>query len=399
MEYNRTINKKITTMKIRQLLIIIVTVLIFIAFGITSSISYDMGVTHGVTNAETIRESKITDSLIHETTIKTVNAIKIINSDIHSEIKSSGRVVSLNNITITSEVGGKINGNFSIKKGTNFKKGDVLFKIKNTEIKLLVEAKKSNFMNLISNNLADIKLDYPQDYIKWENFFNSISFNTPISKLPETTTSKEKNFIISRGIMAEYLSLKSDEEKLKKYTIKATFDGVISKSYTDVGANINIGSPIIDVIRKGEMEIELTVNTSEINFIEIGNTVHFTDNNNNFDGTITRKGSFVNQNTQSISVFAEINSRNQLLYNGMYLESIIKTKKNKDVCKISRRSIFSDNKIFTINSNNELEIKSINIISNKGNNVIVDNISNNTIVVSEPLINIKEGTIVNPVIK
>ena len=386
-------------MKIRKLLIIIVAVLILIAFSMVSSISYDMGVNHGVTNAETIRESKITDSLIHESTIKTVNAIKIINSDIHSEIKSSGRVVSLNNITITSEVGGKINGNFSIKKGTNFKKGDVLFKIKNTEIKLLVDAKKSNFMNLISNNLADIKLDYPQDYIKWDNFFNSISFNTPISKLPETTTSKEKNFIISRGIMAEYLSLKSDEEKLKKYTIKATFDGVISKSYTDLGANINMGSPIIDVIRKGEMEIELTVNTSEINFIEIGNTVHFTDNNNNFDGTITRKGSFVNQNTQSISVFAEINSRNQLLYNGMYLESIIKTKKNKDVCKISRRSIFSDNKIFTINSNNELEIKSINIISNKGNNVIVDNISNNTIVVSEPLINIKEGTIVNPVIK
>ena len=386
-------------MKIRKLLIIIVTVLILIAFSMVSSISYDMGVTHGVTNAETIRKSKNTDSLINETTIKTVNAIKIINSDIHSEIKSSGRVVSLNNITITSEVGGKINGNFSIKKGTNFKKGDVLFKIKNTEIKLLVEAKKSNFMNLISNNLADIKLDYPQDYIKWDNFFNSISLNTPISKLPETSTSKEKNFIISRGIMAEYLSLKSDEEKLKKYTIKATFDGVISKSYTDLGSNINMGSPIIDVIRKGKMEIELTVNTSEINFIEIGNTVHFTDNNNNFDGTITRKGSFVNQNTQSISVFAEINSRNQLLYNGMYLESIIKTKKNKDVCKISRRSIFSDNKIFTVNSNNELEVKSINIISNKGNNVIVDNISNNTIVVSEPLINIKEGTIVNPVIK
>ena len=103
-------------MKIRKLLIIIVAVLILIAFSMVSRISYDMGVNHGVTNAETIRESKITDSLIHESTIKTVNAIKIINSDIHSEIKSSGRVVSLNNITITSEVGGKINGNFSIKK-------------------------------------------------------------------------------------------------------------------------------------------------------------------------------------------------------------------------------------------------------------------------------------------
>ena len=386
-------------MKIRQLLIIIVTLLILITFGMISNISYNMGMSYGVTNAETIRESKITDSLIHETTIKTVNVIKITNSDIYSEIKSSGRVASLNNITITSEVSGKIEGNFSIKKGITFKKGDVLFKIKNTDIKLLVDAKKSKFMNLISTNLADIKLDYAEDYIKWNNFFNSISFNTPISKLPETTTSKEKNFIISRGIMSEYLSLKSDEEKLKKYTIKATFDGVISKSYTDIGANINIGSPIIDIIRKGNMEVELNVNTSEINFIEIGNKVDFVEGKNTYEGTIKRKGSFVNEKTQSISVFAEINSTNQLLYNGMYLESIIKTKINKNVCEIPRRSIFLDNKIFIVNMNNKLETKEINIISNNGNNVIVNNISNNTIVVNEPLINIKEGTIVNPVIK
>ena len=41
----------------------------------------------------------------------------------------------------------------------------------------------------------------------------------------------------------------------------------------------------------------------------------------------------------------------------------------------------------------------VNIISNQGNNVIVDNIINNTMVVSESLINTKAGTIVKPIIK
>ena len=42
---------------------------------------------------------------------------------------------------------------------------------------------------------------------------------------------------------------------------------------------------------------------------------------------------------------------------------------------------------------------SVNIISNEGDNVIVDNINNNTMVVSEPLIDTKEGVIVNPIVK
>ena len=46
---------------------------------------------------------------------------KVNNSDLQSEISSSGRVVSLNNINISSEVSGKLEGDFSIKKGTKFK--------------------------------------------------------------------------------------------------------------------------------------------------------------------------------------------------------------------------------------------------------------------------------------
>lgn len=386
-------------MNIRKTLIIVVSIIILLLFGLVSSISYNAGMSYGEQNAESIRKSRITDSISHEKILKIVSVQIANNSNQNSEIKSSGRVVSLNNITISSETSGKLEGNFSIKKGVKFRKGSVLFKVKNTDMYLLLKAKKSKFMNLLSSNLAEIKLDFTDEYKKWDDFFNSLSLEKTIGNLPETNSSKEKNFIISRGIMSEYLSVKSDEEKLRKYTIRAPFDGVISKSYTDIGANVNMGSPVIDVIRDGKKEVELTINTSENEFIKIGSEVSLTDGTNTFVGKITRKGNFVNEKTQNISVFTEISSDTEMIYSGMYLEGTISSNITNNVCKIPRRSIFSENNIYVVNSESKLEIMSVEIISYQGSNVLVRGINNNTMVVNEPLIDVTEGIIVKPISK
>ena len=384
-------------MNIRKTLIIIVSIIILLFFGLVSSISYNAGMSYGVDNAETIRASKAKAEQTHEQLVKSVLVKKITNSQIKNEINSSGRVVSLNNITISSEVQGRLIGVNTFKKGTEIKRGDVVFSVKNTDLKHLIDAKKSRFMSLVSSNLADIKLDYNTEYSKWEIFFNAINIENNLPDFPEMISAKEKNYIISRSILAEYLSIKSDEEKLSKYTVYAPFDGIITKSYSDVGGNVNPGTPVIDFIRKGKMEIELTVNTSEINFINIGDKVNFIENGNTYNGKVIRKGNFVNPSTQNISVFTSINVEKNSLYNGMYVSATIITKGIENVCKLPRRSIFKKNKVFIINKNNELKIKEVNIISYQGDDVIVENLSNNTLIVIEPLVNIKEGTIVKPI--
>jgi len=384
-------------MNIRKTLIIIVSIIILLFFGLVSSISYNAGMSYGVDNAEKIRASKAKSEETHEQHVKSVIVTKISNSQIKNEINSSGRVVSLNNITISSEVQGRLIGINTFKKGTEIKRGDVVFSVKKTDLKHLIDAKKSRFMSLVSSNLADIKLDYNTEYSKWENFFNAINIENNLPDFPEMSSAKEKNYIISRSILAEYLSIKSDEEKLSKYTVYAPFDGIITKSYSDVGGNVNPGTPVIDFIRKGKMEIELTVNTSEINFINIGDKVNFIENGNTYNGKVIRKGNFVNPSTQNISVFTSINVEKNSLYNGMYVSATIITKGIENVCKLPRRSIFKKNKVFIINKNNELKIKEVNIISYQGDDVIVENLSNNTLIVIEPLVNIKEGTIVKPI--
>ena len=386
-------------MNIRKTLIIIVSAIILLLFGLVASISYNSGMSYGVTNAETIRTKKAKTAATHQKEVKSVLVTKVNNIKIKNQISSTGRVVSLNNITISSEVQGRLVGSNTFKKGTEVKKGKVIFSVKDTDLKLLLEAKKSRFMSLISSTLADIKLDFNSEYIKWNKFFNATDLKSNLPEFPQMGTTKEKNYIISRSILAEYLSVKSDEEKLRKYTVLAPFDGIITKSYSDVGGNVNPGSPVVDFIRKGEMEIELAVNTSEIKFINIGDAVKFTDNGKTFSGKIIRKGRFVNTNTQNISVFTSITTNESSLYNGMYLSATITTKGTKNTFKLPRRAIFENNKVFIVDAEKKLKIKSINIIVYQGDEVIIDNLEDNTLIVTEPLVNATEGTIVKALIR
>jgi multidrug efflux pump subunit AcrA (membrane-fusion protein) len=386
-------------MNIRKILIIISGCILLVILVVVSSVSYNAGKNYGVSNAEIIRAANARSSETHEQQIKSVLVKEVNNSLVKHKISSSGRVVTSNNITISSEVQGKLIGNNKFKKGSEINKGEIIFRVENTDLFLLVNSKKSRFMSLISSNLADIKLDFKSEYDKWNAYFNSISLDNNLPLFPQTNSSKEKNYIISRSILAEYLSIKSDEEKLRKYTVLAPFDGIITKSYTDIGGNVNPGTPVVDFIRKGKMEIELTVNALEINFINIGDNVEFNENDQRFFGKIIRKGSFVNQNTQNISVFSTINADMSSIYNGMYLDAIINTKGTPNVFKLERRAVFDKNKVFVLDSKDKLRIKKVNIIATEANKVIVDNLPNNIKVVIEPLVNISKGTKVKAINK
>ena len=386
-------------MKIRKILITIVSAIILGLFAITASISYNIGMNYGVANAEMIRTNRAKTAEMHTKEVKSVLVTKVKNTKINNLINSSGRLISLNNITISSEVQGRLIGVNKFKKGTEINEGEVIFSVKNTDLNLLIKAKKSRFMSLISSTLPEIKVDFNNEYTKWYNFFNTIDLEQNLPDLPKMNSAKEKNYIITRSILAEYLSIKSDEERLSKYTVLAPFDGIITKSYSDIGGNVNPGSPVVDFIRKNDMEIELTVNTSEIKFIDIGDLVTFTDNDKTFNGKIVRKGMFVNSKTQNISVFSSIEYNEGSLYNGMYLNAIITTKGTENTFKLPRRSIFDDDKVFIVDSKQKLQVKTINIIAYQEDDVIIDNIVNNTLIVNEPLINVKEGTVVKAILK
>jgi len=384
-------------MKTRQVLIIISSIILLSLISFIGKISYESGVSYGEKNAEEIRLKRIKTDFKDSIIPKYVNTKTIFNDTIPFIINGSGRVISSSNINISSEVQGKLISNINLKKGTEFTKGQILFKVKDDDAQLLLIAKKSNFLNLVSNSLADIKIDFSAEFLKWDTFFNSIKVNSPLPVFPSFSSTKEKNFIISRSFLSEYYSIKSDEERLKKYLITAPFNGSIIEAFTDEGAVVNPGSPIVNIIRKGDLEIEIPINPDYISKVKKGYEVILTQDNNQYSGSITRIGDFVNANTQNLSVFAKLVSNNNNLLNGMYLEASIKCDGFENVVKIPRKAVFGNNMIFTVNEDSLLIPKKINVKSMQNNLVLASGIENATILVIEPVINAKDSMKVYPI--
>lgn len=386
-------------MKARQVLIILGIIILLILMYLVWMIGFGSGAKFGANNPDMFKGKKDSTKkeVLDTSIVKYVNIETYHNDTVPLTISGYGRVNSVSKVQISSEVQGKLIANIPLKKGTHFSKGQTLFSITNSDARIALKARKSNFLNLLTAILPDIQLDYNEEYNKWNDFFNSIKVDIPLPKFPGFKTVKEKNFIISKGILTEYYNILSDEEKLNKYVVSAPFTGSIIEASTDEGAIVNPGTPVLTVIRDGEMEIEVPVKKSAIEKVKVGQPVDLFENDQHFSGKVIRIGEYVNEKTQTIPVFVTLGDA-EGLYNGMYLEAQIKTKGFEAITEIPRIALFNDEMIYVV-KDNKLHEKHADVKFYKENTAIVTNIEDGEAVVVEPIINAEEGMEVTPIEK
>jgi len=384
-------------MKARKILVFVIILLITGLVFFVGSVSYQSGVSYGESHAEEIRKSQVKE--VDKVSSKKYASVKYVINELSPVfVKGSGRVNPGTIINVSSEVQGVLMSSMSLKKGTSFKKGDLLFKIKDTDFKLALAARKSAFLSLLSQILPDLATDYSDQYDKWYNFFNSISVDQPLKGFPSFATSREKNFIISKNILAEFLNIKSDEYKLSKFQQIAPFSGSIVEAYSDEGAIINPGSPIIQIIRNDQLEIEIPVPVKYMDDIKIGKSVSLTENDQYFEGNVIRKGEFINPKTQSVPVYVRPSGSHQLYY-GMYVQAKLEFDANDSVVKIPRKAVFSKNKIYTVHEDSTIHELDINIRSSDDNYYFITGLQDSLMIVTQPLINAKDSIKVIPINK
>ena len=97
--------------------------------------------------------------------VRSVLAHKVEYNTILSPIRTDGRVVSTQEIVLSSEVRGKIlEGDVSFKKGQQFRKNQLLIRIYDNDVLLNLKSRKSSFLQRIAGLMPDIKVDYPNSF-------------------------------------------------------------------------------------------------------------------------------------------------------------------------------------------------------------------------------------------
>lgn len=327
-----------------------------------------------------------------------VNTAVVAYTNHQTSTEALGQVIASQPIDMISEVAGRIEkGNVTLKKAVSFAQGSVLFEIDDTETILNLKSQRSNFLNAIALILPDMKLDFPNSYQKWQDYFNRIDINNALPTLPEAADQREKTFLASRNISGQFYSIKSAEERLNKYRVTAPYSGVIQDVYTDAGSVANPGTRVLRIRKANDLELELPVRKEDIQWVKVGTKVKIfsEDKRQTSTGTVNRIGTEIDPTTQSVNVYVSVNSNHIKLYEGMYLYAEIAGNTIPKAMEIDRKAIFDNNKIYVIKDSTLVE-KTVNIHKVKNSTVLFSGIDEGEKVAAEVFLGATNGMKIVP---
>jgi multidrug efflux pump subunit AcrA (membrane-fusion protein) len=304
--------------------------------------------------------------------------VNVVNRDQNVLLTSYGQISSYKSIDVNSEVSGKIvKGNVELKPGVKFRKGQILVYIDNKEVWYNLASRKGGYINMVAGIMPDIKFDFPDEYEKWDKYLKSIKLNDDVPQLPNWKSDKEKVLIASKGVLAEYFSIKSMEANTKKYQILAPFDGTILQAFMDAGTSVNMGSRILNIIQTGNFEVKVPMSLSDLERLKTEKEVEIRNSKgeNIGMGYLTRYTDVINQSTQSLDVYFKITPvEGQKLVNGMYINVYLKGNAIKDAFKLPRRAVVR-NSVYLV-KDSTLISKNVSVERFAGDSVFVTGLDN-----------------------
>ena len=106
--------------------------------------------------------------------VKIVETRSVALDDVPAEIVAFGRLASSQPVILYSEVEGTLKrGDLTFRPGQSFKRGSLLLKIDTRQITLDINTAKSDLLTALASVLPEIKLDFPDEFPVWQNYFNN----------------------------------------------------------------------------------------------------------------------------------------------------------------------------------------------------------------------------------
>lgn len=323
--------------------------------------------------------------------IKKVPIDTVKNKEVPIVITSSGNLTAKQKIEIYAEVQGVLKRSAKeFKAGTAYRKGEIILHINSDEFYANLQSQKSNFYNTITAILPDIRLDYPDEFQKWQRYLNSFDLNKTTPKLPTFSSDKEKYFISGRGITTAYYNVKNLEVKLSKYTLRAPYNGILTEALVTPGTLVRVGQKLGEFINPSIYEMEVSVNATFAGLLKKGNLVqlHNLEKTKTYLGKVIRINGKVDSKSQTIKAYIEVSHKD--LKEGMYLEADLVAKSEKNAIEIPRNLLVGNAQLFIV-KDSILSLIKVNPVYYTAEKVVVKGIENGTLLLSKPIAGAYDG--------
>lgn len=264
-------------------------------------------------------------------------------------IPLQGRIRAYEKIDLFSEVNGlALSSDHAFREGVRYSRGEILVRLDDRESRLALQGQRAALMTALVQALPDLKVDFPERFGAWEAYVRQLNPEAVLPALPEPATDREKYFLAARNIQGQYYAIRSAEERLSKYIIRAPFDGALVTTDIHLGGLVRPGQRLGTFIRLGAFELETTVSLSDLRFIRIGQAVQMQseDTGKAYQGRIVRIGDVIDPSTQMVPLFVEVQGEG--LREGMYLLGSIRGSGEANVVGLPKELLINGREVWII---------------------------------------------------
>lgn len=270
-------------------------------------------------------------------------------TSVQTALDIQGRVQAENRIELFPEVQGKVvAGNKPFREGIEFDKGEVIFKIDDREVRLQLYSARSGFQTLAASLLPDIRLDYPERMNQFERWYDSLHPEESLPAIPDLDHPSLERFLTSRGLYDRYYQIKSAEDRLDKFTVRAPFSGVLSAVRAEPGQSVGPQFHAGTFVDPDRFLMTASVRQNNLKYIEIGDTADLTDQQRSgiWTARVVRINPTVDVRSQTVEIYLEVKGNG--IREGMYLEGSMKSGEPVEITEIPKTALLRNSYVYAV---------------------------------------------------
>lgn len=308
----------------------------------------------------------------------------------------TGIVAASRRATVISEVTGRIHvPQGEIREGSRFSKGQVIFSIDDREPRMALVAQRSAYLSLITQQLADLSIDFPASVAKWEKYVGTADERQPLADLPDAADAKERRFLTARGVYDRFYSIRSAEARLDKYIVLAPFSGTMGKGTITSGSNVAAGQQLGELIDPDSYEIETSVPARVAQSLRQGAQAILVSGSDTLRANVSRISDRVDPRTQMVAVFLGLTGIG--LRDGEYMSGYINFGNQPGAAVLRQGQVLADGTVLEIGPDSILKAIPVQTVHADGDRLTVTGLPPRTAIVRRPTGSMAPGTKVTPV--
>lgn len=293
-----------------------------------------------------------------------------------NEINVTGEILANESIELASEITGKISKIY-FKEGDNVKKGDLLIKINDDDLRAQLE-----------------KLKYTRQL--HENMESRMS-----QLLERDAISQEEYDITLTELNTTTADIKSLQVQIGKATIRAPFSGVIGLRFVSEGSYISPATPIATLYNIDPAKIQFSVPGKYANSVNEGDKVRFSAEGNDqiFTGEVYATEPRIDPNTRTLTVRAISPNEEKKLLPGQFVRVRLTLERQENAIMVPSMAVIpeANGHVVFLSRNGKADSVKVEIGRRSAQDVeIVSGISPGDSLVISGIQQIKDGTAISP---